>query len=263
MTDAATPTQRAAADIVLGEELAKRPTLLVSLSGAHAYGFASADSDLDLKGIWEAPARVFLGLGNKPGAVDRQQWIGEVEIDFTVNELGQAVHGLIKGNGNMLERVFDRAPLYCADPEAIEELRALTRAALSRRAYHHYRGFAFGQRKAVDPDAPQAKKVLYVLRTTLTGVHLLETGEVDADLSALYERYGFSEVPELIAHKRQAERGILPEDWNPARIEALMDRAFARIEAAKEASALPEKPSAEAEAALEDWLVRRRCASLV
>ena len=257
MTDAMTPIQQQVAEQVLAEELGKRETLVVSLSGAHAYGFASVDSDLDLKGIWIAPTRELLGLRSAPGAVDRQEWIGEVEIDFTVNELGQAVQGLLKGNGNMLERVFDRSPLHAG--LGLDELREHTRAALSRRAYHHYRGFAHSQRKAVDLQAPVAKKLLYVLRTALTGVHLLEQGEVVADLSALWERYGFTEVPTLITLKREAEKGLLPvEDWTAARVEALMERAFARIDQARDASPLPEHPSEEAAAALEDWLIQRR-----
>jgi predicted nucleotidyltransferase len=251
-----TPAQRGAADQLLAEELAKRDTLVVSLCGAHAYGFASHDSDLDLKGVWIAPTRRLLGLGPSPGAVDRQEWIDEVEVDFTVNELGQAVSGLIKGNGNMLERVLDPAPLHAG--EGLDELRALTKRNLSKRSHAHYRGFAHSQRKAVDLDAPQAKKVLYVLRTTSTGAHLLETGEVIPDLSALWQRYGFDEVPELIEHKRQAEKGVLPPEWIE-RVPALLDRAFARLDQALERSKLPDHPDPRG---LEDWLIERRLAGV-
>ncbi|PRQ04133.1 putative nucleotidyltransferase [Enhygromyxa salina] len=261
MSDAMTAAQREVADAVLAEELAKRETLVVSLCGAHAYGFASRDSDLDLKGVWIAPTRALLGLGPQPGAVDRQEFVGEVEVDLTVNELGQAVSGLIKGNGNMLERILDPAPLHAG--EGLDELRELVRRNLSKRSHAHYRGFAHSQRKAVDraadKGAPTAKKVLYVLRTTLTGAHLLETGEVVPDLSALWQRYGFDEVPELIEVKREAERGVLPPAW-AAKIPALLDRAFARLDLALERSGLPDQaPAADA---LEDWLIARRIADL-
>ncbi|MFO7564017.1 MAG: nucleotidyltransferase domain-containing protein [Enhygromyxa sp.] len=62
MSDAMTPAQRAVAERVVAEEVGKRTTLVVSLCGAHAYGFASVDSDLDLKGVWAAPTRRLLGL---------------------------------------------------------------------------------------------------------------------------------------------------------------------------------------------------------
>lgn len=257
MSDVMTPAQRAVAEQVVTEELGKRETLVISLCGAHAYGFASVDSDLDLKGIWAAPTRRLLGLGSEPGAVDRQEWIAEVEVDFTVNELVQAVRGVLKGNGNMLERIMDPRPLHAA-PE-LAELRELTRKNLSQRAFAHYRGFAFSQREAVDLAAPKAKKVLYVLRTAVTGAHLLETGEVVPDLSALWRRYGFPEVPELIEQKRDAERGELPAAWID-KIPALLERAFTRLEQARERSTLPEQPPA-AEA-LERWLVDYRIAAL-
>lgn len=257
MTDAMTPAQRAVADQVVAEEIAKRPTLVISLCGAHAYGFASVDSDLDLKGVWAAPSRQLLGLGSAPGAVDRQEWIADVEIDFTVNELGQAVRGVLTGNGNMLERIMDPQPLYAAPK--LGSLREQVRANLSRKVYHHYRGFASSQRKAVDLAAPKAKKVLYVLRTAVTGTHLLETGEVVPDLAALHEQYGFPEVPELIELKRGAEQGVLPDAWIE-RIPALLERAFVRLNQALADSSLPEQPP-EPEA-IEQWLIDFRVAGL-
>ena len=207
--------------------------------------------------MWAAPTEPMLGLGTAPGAVDRQEWIDAVEVDFTVNELGQVVRGLLKGNGNMLERVLDPAPLH-AGPE-LPGLRALVRRNLSQRSYAHYRGFAHSQRQAVDLAAPKAKKVLYVLRTAVTGAHLLETGEVVPDLAALAERYGFPEVPELIERKRAAEQGVLPGEW-VARIPGLLDRAFARLDQALADSILPEHP-VEPEA-LERWLIADRIAAL-
>jgi hypothetical protein len=257
MTDSMTPAQRAVAERVVAEEIDKRETLVISLCGAHAYGFASVDSDLDLKGVWAAPSRRLLGLASEPGAIDRHEWISEVEVDFTVNELVQAVRGVLKGNGNMLERIMDLRPLYAA-PE-LAELREHTRKNLSRRAYAHYRGFAFSQREAVDLAAPKAKKVLYVLRTTVTGAHLLETGEVVPDLTRLHRQYGFPEVPELVAHKREAEAGVLPAAWIE-KIPGLFERAFARLDQALERSILPEQPPA-AEA-LERWLIDYRVAAL-
>jgi len=157
----------------------------------------------------------------------------------------------------MLERIMDPRPLYAA-PE-LAELREYTRKNLSQRSYAHYRGFAFSQREAVDLAAPKAKKVLYVLRTAITGAHLLETGEVVPDLCALHDRYGFAEVPELIAEKRAAELGVLSAAWIE-RIPALLDRAFARLEQARERSLLPEQPPAAD--ALERWLVDYRIAAL-
>lgn len=47
--DVLTKQQGAVMSRVLAEEEARREHLVVYLSGAHAYGFPSPDSDLDLK----------------------------------------------------------------------------------------------------------------------------------------------------------------------------------------------------------------------
>ncbi|MFV8750986.1 DNA polymerase beta superfamily protein [Nannocystaceae bacterium ST9] len=252
-----TPEQRRVAEQAVAEASEGREVLVISLCGAHAYGFASVDSDLDLKGVWQAPTRSLLGLRGAPGAIDRQEWIEGVEVDLTLNELAQVVAGLLKGNGNMLERVLDPAPLLAG--QGLPELRALVGKNLSRRSHAHYRGFAHSQKLAVDPAAPKAKKLLYVLRTCLTGAHLLETGEVVPDLVALAPRYGFPEVPELVEIKRSAELGVLPDAWRE-RVPGLIERAFARLDQALESSRLPAEPEASAE--LEAWLIERRIAGL-
>lgn len=257
MTDSMTPEQQRVAERVVAEVGRDRQVLVLSLCGAHAYGFASIDSDLDLKGVWQAPTESLLGLRDAPGAIDRQEWIEGVEVDLTLNELTQVVRGLLKGNGNMLERVLDPAPLLAG--EGLAELRELVVENLSKRSHAHYRGFAHSQKLAVDPVAPKAKKLLYVLRTCLTGTHLLETGEVIPDLVALAPIYGFDEVPELVEIKRSAELGVLPDAWCE-RVPRLIERAFARLDQAFEASSLPMEP--EAAGRLERWLIDRRIAGL-
>lgn len=257
MTDSMTPEQRRVAEQAVAEAKQSREVLVIALCGAHAYGFASVDSDLDLKGVWQCPSEALLGLGEPPGAIDRLEWIEGVEVDLTLNELTQVVRGLLKGNGNMLERVLDPAPLLADD--AMPELRALVRRNLCKRSHAHYRGFAHSQKQQVDLAAPKAKKLLYVLRTCLTGAHLLEAGEVVPDLVALAPDYGFPEVPELVAIKRSAELGLLPDAWRE-RVPALIDRAFARLDQALERSSLPAEPAAAHE--LERWLIDRRIAGL-
>jgi len=99
------------------------------------------------------------------------------------------------------------------------------------------------------------KKLLYVLRTALTGTHALLTGEVETDLTVLMDRYGFGEAGELVAWKRRGERSELPEalseHWR-----ARVGRAFERLDEAREHSMLPEEPEGTAE--LEAWLLSVR-----
>jgi predicted nucleotidyltransferase len=236
---------------VLEEEGRDRRHLVVALSGAHAYGFPSPDSDLDLKAIHISNARSLLGLAPARLTADRMGFVEGVEIDYTSNEVQLVLAGVLGGNGNFIERILGSFAL-----ERGPELAALAprvQAALSRRVHRHYHGFATGQQREL-AKARTAKKVLYVLRTTLTGAHLLETGEVVTELPRHLERYGFQSVQELIERKRAGERTPL-EAAEATRWEGEIGRAFSVLDRALERSVLPPEPSDKARADLEAWLL--------
>jgi predicted nucleotidyltransferase len=237
---------------VLDEEEAQREHVVVYLSGAHAYGFPSPDSDLDLKAIHIANTADLLGFEPPAPSIDRAEIIDGVEIDYTSNELAHALVGILGGNGNFIERILGRMTPFASS--LANELCPLVRRTLSRRVYRHYSGFARNQLRFLEKE-PTAKKLLYVLRTTLTGIHLLETGEVEPNLAMLMDDYDVPDAADLIERKRTGEHvGLdltLLEAWRP-RIDAL----FRRLDAARETSPLPEDPSNEEE--LRDWLLAAR-----
>lgn len=237
---------------VLREEEARREHLVVYLSGAHAYGFPSPDSDLDLKAIHIASTESLLGFEPPAPTVDRAEVLEDVEIDYTSNEIAHALVGILNGNGNFLERVLGRlVPLVSP---VLADLRPLVRRALSRRVHRHYRGFALNQRRFLERE-PSVKKLLYVLRTTLTGIHLLRTGELEPDLTAIMREYDLADAAGLVERKRAGERtGLDPEllaAWTPR-----LDALGTRLDEAREASPLPEEPPNEAE--LRAWLLALR-----
>lgn len=242
--------QRVAGD-VLAEEEKKRRHLVVALSGAHAYGFPSPDSDLDLKAIHVAPTRSLLGLSEPPAASDRMEVIEGVEIDYTSNELGAALRGLVKGNGNYLERVIGAHLLTVSS--LLEELAPLVRAGLSKRYYRHYVGFARQQQQDFEKSsAPTAKKILYVLRTALTGTHLLRAGDLRVDLNDNIEEYDYEDARELIERKRAGERTVL-DVATAGHWQQRVQRAFALLDDANAESRLPEEAPNIGD--LERWLV--------
>ncbi|MDB4987867.1 MAG: hypothetical protein JWN04_3045 [Myxococcaceae bacterium] len=242
---------RRVADQVLAEEEGRRRHLVVALSGAHAYGFPSPDSDLDLKAIHIAPTRSLLGLSEPPVTTDRMEVIEGVEIDYTSNELGAALRGLIKGNGNYLERVLGVHLL--ATTSLLDELAPLVRAGLSKRYYRHYLGFARQQQQDLEKaTAPTAKTVLYVLRTALTGAHLLRAGALRVDLNENVEEYGYQDARELIERKRSGERTVL-DGATAIHWRERVKHAFAVLEEAHRASKLPEDAPNLAD--LDRWLV--------
>lgn len=258
MTDLGlTEHQRVVAARVLDEEGARRRHLVVSLSGAHAYGFPSPDSDLDLKAVHVAPTRSLLGMEAPTGAAERLEVVDGVEIDYTSNELQAVLRGVLAGNGNFIERILGASQLEAAP--ALAGLKGVVAAALSRRVHRHYRGFARSQRDELDAaPLPTNKRILYVLRTALTGVHLLKTKEVVTDLSVLCRPYGFPEAEALIAAKRAGEQSPLApevrEAWRPR-----LDQALLALDQALDTSPLPESPDSRP---LEAWLVEHRLLNL-
>ena len=88
----------------------------------------------------------------------------------------------------------------------------------------------------------------------MTGIHLLRTGEVEANLLRLNEHFGFGFLDELIARKVGGENNSVGDlDWpfheaRLAELEAQLDQAF-------QESKLPEDRDRKA---VSDLLVRLR-----
>lgn len=234
----------------LAARAAERTHLVIYLSGAHAYGFPSPDSDLDLKCVHIAPTRDLVGLDAVDEPPDRIEIIDGVELDYGSNELAPVLRGAIKGNGNFLERLLGDLVLG-GDPALLAEARAIVRPALSRRVARHYGGFATSQLRAFD-ERPTAKRALYVLRTAATGRHLLAHGEIVTDVARL-TAFVPDEIAELIEIKRQAERQELAPD-QVAAWRARLTAAIAAVDAAGSTSILPPDPPPAAIAAIDDWL---------
>lgn len=254
-TDLLKAHEHAVMERVIAEEEARRRHLVIALSGAHAYGFPSPDSDLDLKAIHVDPTTALIGLGLGTPHVDRMEVIDGVEIDYTSNEIRPVLIGVLQGNGNYIERILGVLQPHRA-PE-LDELRPLVKRALSKRIFRHYVGFATSQLKAAEQAGAgaTAKKLLYVLRTALTGAHALRTGEIVIDVRELLDADGFGAARELIEAKRAGETIALSEE-SGVRWREDVKRALGVLVAAHERSALPEEPAGAAD--LSAWLIAER-----
>lgn len=253
-----TDAQRAVAASVLSQESARRRHVVISLSGAHAYGFPSPDSDLDLKAVHLAPTRSLLGFPRTPPPAERLEVIDGVEIDYSSNELGGVLLGVLKGNGNYIERFLSRFAIESTPDAAM--LAPIIQRSLSRRVARHYAGFATQQLAEWRRSAlASTKRLLYVLRTALTGLHLLRSAELVTDLRITAREHGVDGIEALIARKQTGERASLAREeidaWR-GRVQALFDA----LDAAATRSVLPEEPPNAAE--LEAWLVGLRAARL-
>jgi predicted nucleotidyltransferase len=259
MTDAFRVLTAKQADVARGflaARAAERHHLVIYLSGAHAYGFPSPDSDLDLKCVHVALTHELVGLNLVTESRDRLEIIDGVELDYGSNELAQALRGAIKGNGNFLERLLGELVLG-GDQALLTEARAVVAPVLSRRVARHYGGFATSQLQAFD-EKPTAKRALYVLRTAATGRAALAHGKIVTDVAQL-TAFVPPEIGELIEVKRRAERQQLDGD-QVATWRARLVAAIEAVDAAVADSPLPADPPAAAVDAIDAWLrdVRKR-----
>ena len=212
------------------------------MTGSHLYGFPSADSDVDLKGVHAAPTAEAVSLRPPKEAVD---FLGEfegTEIDYTSHEIGQALRLLLRGNGNILERLL--SPLQVIESPERNALAGLARGAISKKFFGHYRGF-FGtmreqHRKA---EAKTAKGLLYCYRSALTGIHLLRAGDVVCDVNRLGPEHGFPRVTALADLKQHGtEFGTVTD---AAAWEEDLPRLEYELERSWQSSTLPEQPGNE------------------
>jgi predicted nucleotidyltransferase len=150
---------------------------------------------------------------------------------------------LRKHNGYVLEQIF--SPLVASGAEFLARLRPLAARCVTRHCHNHYRGFLHTQRKLFDKEErKRAKTLLYAYRVALTGVHLLDTGEVQTHLPTLNERFRLPFIPELIERKASAEFGTLSAVDVEFHTRELTEWE-GRLQAAFEASTLPTEPPAD------------------
>jgi predicted nucleotidyltransferase len=217
--------------------------LFWTVSGSHLYGFPSADSDVDLRGCFLAPLRSLVGLKAPTETVEPKGEFAGREVEGVSHEVGKYLRLLCKHNGYVLEQIF--SPLVASGADFLARLRPLARKCVTRQCFHHYRGFLHTQRKLFDKEMPKrAKTLLYAYRVVLTGVNLLDTGEVQAHLPTLNERFGLPFIAELIARKAGAEFGALSDVDVRFHAEQL-DLWEKRLAEAYAASALPTEPPLE------------------
>lgn len=231
------------------------PLVFVTISGSHLYGFPSPDSDFDLRGVHVLPIRDLLGLEDPLETIETSGIREGREIDLVTHDLRKFLRLLLKPNGYVLEQLL--SPLVLRTTPAHEELVALARGCITRGHSRHYLGFAESQWRLFLKEQPhRVKPLLYVFRVLLTGIHLMRTGELEANLATLNASFRLPYLDDLIARKRErAEQTTLDEGDLPL-FEGEFARLLATLEEAARDSTLPETPSART--AVEEYLVRTR-----
>lgn len=238
------------ADIVAAEAY---PLLFSTVSGAHLYGFPSVDSDVDLRGVHLLPAAEVVGLRTGPETLNRMWNRAGAEIDLVTHDAAKFLRLLLRPNGYVLEQLL--SPLVVTTSEAHAELIALSPGLLTRNHAHHYRGFGRGQWELFQ-QTNDLKPLLYTFRVLLTGIHLMRSGEIVADLPALLDLVPGTPayLPDLIAAKASAEHSTV--DVPVGRLQRAVDDLRWSLDEGEAATTLPDQPSVYP--ALNDLLIRLR-----
>jgi predicted nucleotidyltransferase len=233
--------------------------VFATISGAHLYGFPSPDSDFDLRGVHLLPLKAVVGLEAGDETVEKEGIYDGLEIDLVTHDIEKFIRLMLRRNGYLLEQLL--SPLIVHSTPVHDELKSLAPSCITKHHAHHYLGFAATQWKLFNKESPpRVKPLLYVYRVLLTGIHLMRTGTIEANLLNLNEYAKLTYIEGLVAAKLAGpEKGVL-DVVDLAFHESEYLRLTHQLEMEYSISSLPEVPSAKA--ALNDLLVRLRLAEI-
>jgi predicted nucleotidyltransferase len=231
------------------------PLVFVTISGAHLYGFPSPDSDFDLRGVHVLPVREVVGLAPARETIEVSGLRGGLEMDLVTHDAKKFFLLMLKKNGYVLEQLY--SPLVLHTTPQHEELKDIGSKCITRHHAHHYFGFAETQWKSFEKEIPRrVKPLLYVYRALLTGIHLMQTGEVEANLLRLNQKFRLSHIDDLVQRKLAGPEQSTLDDADLQFHGAEFERLRGELQKAFDASTLPEAPSSQPQ--LNDLLVRLR-----
>lgn len=238
-------------------ESQKYPLLFATVSGAHLYGFPSPDSDYDLRGVHILPLEEVVRL--KPRreveTITVTSEVAGLEMDLVTHDIRKFFGLLLRKNGYVLEQLY--SPLIVLTAPEHEELKSIARGCITRHHAHHYLGFGRSQWKLFNKQSPRrVKPLLYTFRVLLTGIHLMQTGEIEANLLKLNDEHKLSYIGELVHRKLSGPEKTTLNDEDVVFYEREYGRLVAELEQAFRDSKLPEASSCYEE--LDDLLLRVR-----
>jgi len=205
--------------------------LFAAESGSRAWGFASADSDYDVRFVYRHPAAWYLSLAERRDVIEYP--LDAHGLDVAGWDLRKALRLLLRSNPPLHEWLV--SPIVYLDREGFgAAMRALfERHAVPRRLAHHYLSMARGQRDLLGPrPLVRRKRYLYVARPLLAARLLRHRiWPPPMAISALMERAGLDDavavaLSALIAEKQaggelgEGRRDPVLDAWVAAELEA-------------------------------------------
>lgn len=149
--------------------------LYAAESGSRAWGFASPDSDFDVRFIYVHPRESYLSIQEPQETLELP--ISQ-QLDLHGWDLRKALR-LMRGSNASLFEWLQSPICYQADEAFVSDMQAAMRRYASPRALmFHYLGIAASTRKDMTGTEVKLKKYFYVLRPILAARWVVEFGEV-------------------------------------------------------------------------------------
>ncbi len=140
-------------------------------SGSRAWGFASPDSDYDIRFIYKHEPEYYLSLWEKPDVIE---FMTADNLDGSGWDIAKALKLLAKSNAPLLEWLF--SPLvYYQDEAFLQKMQVLATDCFSPIAsLHHYLGTTKNFMDVCEQEEVKLKSYFYALRTALAGKWIIE-----------------------------------------------------------------------------------------
>ena len=148
-------------------------------SGSRCWGFASPNSDWDVRFIYVRPVSWYLSIGDRRDVVEQ---LGPDDLDLAGWDLRKALR-LFKGSNPSLLEWLHSPIVYVEQGTIAKELRALHALHTDQRAQmHHYRNLAWGnyQKYLHGRTAVNLKRYFYVLRALFACMMVERNGRLDS-----------------------------------------------------------------------------------
>lgn len=174
--------------------------ILEGVTGSTAYGLATENSDVDIKGVYLLPTKTILSIGFDPQKTTRDH----VDPDWVYHEVGKFMKLVISGNPTVTELLYLEeytqltpvGQLLIDNRDAFLSTKAVTNA---------YSGYAFSQAQRLNNRTAQgmegydsslknrfAKHTRHCLRLLMQARQLLETGTLNVRVSPEEREYLFA-----------------------------------------------------------------------
>lgn len=140
-------------------------------SGSRAWGFASPDSDYDIRFIYKHDLDYYLSLWEQTDVIE---FMTEEDLDGSGWDLRKTVKLLAKSNAPLLEWLYSPV-VYYQDEAFASEMRKLAESCFSPIAcLYHYLGTTKNFMDVCNAEEVKLKSYFYALRTALAGKWIIE-----------------------------------------------------------------------------------------